>query len=89
MTRTTLYGSRANIEQNSQALHAHHNDDDDELERIARQKGVGKFETRGTSANWAGEGSSAQEALILSPPTAGPFACIDICKINFEAPGYH
>ena len=64
------------------------NDDDDELERLARLKGVGKFETPGSSLNRAGEGGSPQEALLPTPPTAAPFASIDVCKINFEAPGY-
>ena len=41
------------------------------------------------STPWpAGEGGSPQEALVPTPLTAEPFASIDICKINFEAPGY-
>ena len=33
-------------------------------------------------------GRQSPRRLVLTPLTAEPFASIDICKINFEAPDY-
>jgi hypothetical protein len=52
--------------------------DDEKLEQLAREKGVGKFEQPPAVDSRAGEG--AQPAEVMEPP--------DVSKINFEAPHY-
>ena len=66
--------------------------DDNRLEQLAREKGVGKFEAPAPVAQRAGEGSGLVHAAELRPePEATPSGVTPrsaMHKINFEAPDY-
>lgn len=66
--------------------------DDDRLEQLAREKGVGKLETPVRTDSRAGEGSGLVHAaeLRLEPeaPPSGATPRSAMHKINFEAPDY-
>jgi hypothetical protein len=65
--------------------------DDDRLEQLAREKGVGKMETPMRIDSRAGEGSGLVHADLRPQPEAPPSGATPrkaMHKINFEAPDY-